>query len=119
MLSRVELCNPVDCSPPGPSVHGILQARILEWVAVSSPEDIPNSEIKSMSPVLAGRFLTTEPPGEAHDSNLMRSKIHEYFWASLVLVVKNSPADAGDEGPRKMILKNYRFNNVSHCGERS
>ena len=30
------LCDPVDCSPPGSSVHGILQARILEWVAVSS-----------------------------------------------------------------------------------
>ena len=30
------LCNPVDCSPPGFSVHGILQARILEWVAMSS-----------------------------------------------------------------------------------
>ena len=30
------LCNPVDCSPPGSSVHGILQARILEWVAISS-----------------------------------------------------------------------------------
>ena len=29
------LCNPVDCSPPGSSVHGILQARILEWVAIS------------------------------------------------------------------------------------
>ena len=28
------LCNPVDCSPPGSSVHGILQARILEWVAI-------------------------------------------------------------------------------------
>ena len=28
------LCNPVDCSPPGPSVHEILQARILEWVAI-------------------------------------------------------------------------------------
>ena len=27
-------CNPMDCSPPGSSVHGILQARILEWVAV-------------------------------------------------------------------------------------
>ena len=26
------LCNPIDCSPPGSSVHGILQARILEWV---------------------------------------------------------------------------------------
>ena len=29
------LCDPMDCSPPGSSVHGILQARILEWVAVS------------------------------------------------------------------------------------
>ena len=29
------LCNPMDCSPPGFSVHGILQARILEWVAIS------------------------------------------------------------------------------------
>ena len=33
------LCNPVDCSPPGSSVHGILQARILEWVAVPSSGD--------------------------------------------------------------------------------
>ena len=30
------LCNPMDYSPPGSSVHGILQARILEWVAISS-----------------------------------------------------------------------------------
>ena len=29
------LCDPVDCSPPGSSVHGILQARLLEWVAIS------------------------------------------------------------------------------------
>ena len=29
------LCNPVDCSPPGSSVHGILQERMLEWVAIS------------------------------------------------------------------------------------
>ena len=29
------LCNPVDCSPPGSSIHGVLQARILEWVAIS------------------------------------------------------------------------------------
>ena len=35
-FSRVWLCNPVDCSPPDSSVHGILQARILEWVAVPS-----------------------------------------------------------------------------------
>ncbi|CAI9165213.1 unnamed protein product [Rangifer tarandus platyrhynchus] len=35
-LSRVRLCNPVDCSPPGSSVPGMLHARILQWVAISS-----------------------------------------------------------------------------------
>ena len=30
------LCDPMDCSPPGSSVHGVLQAKILEWVAISS-----------------------------------------------------------------------------------
>ena len=34
--SRLTLCNPMDCRPPGSSVHGILQARTLEWVAISS-----------------------------------------------------------------------------------
>ena len=34
------LCNPMDCIPPGSSVHGILQARILEWVAISSSSGI-------------------------------------------------------------------------------
>ena len=31
------LCDPMDCSPPGSSVHGIFQARIMEWVSISSP----------------------------------------------------------------------------------
>ena len=30
------LCDPVDCSPPGSSIHGIFQARILEWISISS-----------------------------------------------------------------------------------
>ena len=34
LQSRLTLCNLMDCSPPGSSVHGILQARILEWVAI-------------------------------------------------------------------------------------
>ena len=43
-LSRVRLCNPMDCSLPGLSAYGILQARTLEWVAIpfsrgSSGED--------------------------------------------------------------------------------
>ena len=34
------LCSPRDCTPPGSSVHGILQARILEWVAISNLQGI-------------------------------------------------------------------------------
>jgi len=37
LQSCLTLCNPMDCSPPGPSIHGILQPRILEWVAMPSP----------------------------------------------------------------------------------
>ena len=38
-LSHLTLCNPMDCSVPGSSVHGIFQARMLEWVAISSSRD--------------------------------------------------------------------------------
>ena len=54
----------MDCSPPGSSVHGISQARILEWVATSSQRDLPDPGIDLASPALAGRFFTTEPPGK-------------------------------------------------------
>ena len=37
-LSCLTVCDPVDCGPPGFSIHGISQARITEWVAVSSPK---------------------------------------------------------------------------------
>ena len=55
-------CDPMDCGPPGSSVHGISQARILEWVAMSSPGDLPHPGIEPMSlmsPALAGSFSTT------------------------------------------------------------
>ena len=42
----------MDCSPPGSSVHGILQARILEWVVMPPPEDLPHPGIELMSPVV-------------------------------------------------------------------
>ena len=38
--SHVRLCDPVDCSPPGSAVHGILQAKILQWVAISFSREI-------------------------------------------------------------------------------
>ena len=58
---------PVDCIPPGCSVHGIFQVRILEWVAISFSRDLFDPGIKSeslASPGLAGGFFT-EPPAKA------------------------------------------------------
>ena len=44
------LCDPMDCSLPGYSVHGVLQAKILEWVAIPSPWRLPDPGIKLASP---------------------------------------------------------------------
>ena len=56
------LCDPMDCSPLDSSVHGILQARILAWVAVSSPGCLPNPGTEPGSPVLQAVSLVSEPP---------------------------------------------------------
>ena len=56
------LFDPMDCSLPGSSVHGIFQARILEWVAISFSGDLPNPGIKPRSPSFQADALTSEPP---------------------------------------------------------
>ena len=53
-------CDPMDCRLPGSSVHGILQARILQWVAIPLSRDLHDSEIKPMSPVLQADSLLLE-----------------------------------------------------------
>ena len=63
------LCNPIDGSPPGSPVPGILQERTLEWVAISlllfpSSGELPNSGIKPRSPALQADSLLFEPPGK-------------------------------------------------------
>ena len=73
LQSCLTLCDPMDCSPPGSSVHGILQARILEWVASPPPGDL-NTGIKPMSPVspaLQADSLPTEPPGKPSKGTLL------------------------------------------------
>ena len=52
----LSLYNPMNGSPSGSSVHGILQARILEWVATSFPRD------QTWSPALQAHSLPSEPP---------------------------------------------------------
>ena len=59
------LCDPMDYSPPSSSVHGILQAIILEWVAIPFSRDLPNPEIRPRSPALQAYSLYSEPPGKS------------------------------------------------------
>ena len=47
--SCMTLCNPIDCGPPGSFVHGIFQARILEWVTISFYRDLPNQGLSTSS----------------------------------------------------------------------
>ena len=72
--SRLTLCDPMNCSPPGSSLHGILQARILEGVAMpfsrgsSRPRD--QTWVSCGSCTAAGLF-TTEPQGKSHPEYML------------------------------------------------
>ena len=59
-------CDPMDCSLLGSSIHGIFQARVLEWVAISFSRGSswPRDRTRIPFPALAGRFFTTEPSGK-------------------------------------------------------
>ena len=71
--SCLTLCNPIDGSPPGSSVPGILQARTLEWVAFPSPMH-ELSEVTQLFPTLSDP-MDCSPPG---------SSIHGIFQASVL-----------------------------------
>ena len=58
-------CDPLDCSPPGSSVHGILQARILEWVAMPSSRGSSQLRDRTQVSLIAGKFFTIWATGEA------------------------------------------------------
>ena len=84
------------CSPPGSSVHGILQARTLEWAPLSSSGDLPDPGIEPRSPwaILShqGSPIISHVEFSKQISDLLP------FWGFLCgLVVKNLPANAGDE----------------------
>ena len=62
--SCLTVCSSMDFNPEGSSAHGILQARILEWVAISYLKGLPNPGIKPRSPALQADSLLSEPPGK-------------------------------------------------------
>ena len=59
-----ESCDPVDCSPPGSSVHGISRQEYWSGLLFPSPGDLPDPGTKLMSPAWAGEFFTAEPAGK-------------------------------------------------------
>ena len=76
------------CSLLGSSIHGILQARILEWVVMPPPGDLPDPEIEHASlssPALAGEFFTTSTTWEtlsAHQFSSVESLSHVRLFAT-------------------------------------
>ena len=67
-------CNPMDCSPPGSSVNGILQARMLEWVTLPSSRGSSPPRDQTRVSSMSSRFFTTEPQGSLC--------FHSYQWVN-------------------------------------
>ena len=61
--SCLTLSNPMDCSPPGSSVHGIFQARVLEWGAIAFSNDQPRQHIKKQRHYFANRGPSSQSYG--------------------------------------------------------
>ena len=67
------LCNPMDCNPPGSSVHEIFQARIVEGLPFPSPGDLPNPGIELGSLALQANSLLTELQGNPLYDRLLKT----------------------------------------------
>ena len=87
------LCDPMDCSPTGTSVHGILQARILDGLSFPSPGDLPDLGIEPTSPALQADALPSEPPGKPDNTTLIVETEEEL--KSLLMRAKEESEKAG------------------------
>ena len=88
------LCEPKDCSPPSSSVHGILQARILEWVAMPSSRGSSQSRDQITSPALERGFFTT---------GALRKPKH--LTKALQIIQEGDPARGAVSGPGLLTLR--------------
>ena len=69
--SCLTLSDPLDCSQPSSSIHGIFQARIWSGSPFPSPEDLPDPGIEPSSPALQADALTSEPLGKPTDTSTL------------------------------------------------
>ena len=80
--SCLTFCDPMDCSPPGSSVHGILQARILEWAAISFPQGIFLTQGSNLGLLHCTGCFTVWATREAHI----------YYMKFTILTILNVPS---------------------------
>ena len=78
------LCDPVDCSPPGSSVHGILQARVLEWVAISFSRGSSRPRDQTQVSRIAGRRFNLWATKEALFYHL---ELYCYYYFGLFYIL--------------------------------
>ena len=100
--SRPTLCKPMDCSPPGFSIHGIFQARILESVSISFSREtswLRDQTRVSFVSCLGRRILSSVPPGKSGRVSVIRA---------LIPAMRPPPSDHITT-PRPCLLK------ASHC----
>ena len=108
--SCLTLCYPMDCSPPGFSVHGILQAKILERVAILFSRGFSSPRDQTLVSCIAGIFFTIWTTREAQDTILKAHKIgynkvecawvlslfnHVWLFATLWTVALQAPLSVG------------------------
>ena len=93
LLCRVQLCDPMDDSPPGSSVQGILQARVLEWVAISNSRGSSRSRDGTLISCLTGRgiyhhSLPRVPPGTL-EAGIKPAQGDSFFGLTPLFCAKN------------------------------
>ena len=93
--SCLTLCDPVDSSSPGSSVHGVLQARILEWVVMAFSRDLPNPGIEPRSPTLQAHSLPSEAPGKPGSVLFWLGLTEHPFYFSAECRVTSCPGSPG------------------------
>ena len=94
------LCNPMDCSPPGSSVHGILQARILEWVAIRFFRGSSWPRDRTQVSHIAGRYFIIWATWEAHGfvftlfyfCSSCWGHMLTFWWIAFMIPMWNLPA---------------------------
>ena len=97
LQSCLTLCDPMECSPPGSSVHGILQARTLEWVAMLSSRGPSRPRDRTRVSCIAGGFFTAEPPGKPSVAQSRLSSVLKLGKYRLCRPVRCSPTGGHKE----------------------